>query len=326
MSSFLDTKSFDWLSFPASSDIHAPHPDLFEFDLDNTLTGNDHNQLQSLSLDFGTDPYLFLRSETPTCGPPSTITVSSESTYDDRSSHTGSLYYPQSPAFTPLDNNFPADLAMSFASFNVDAESAAAVMANTAAPQQVANALGLVDVNAGFDPSSFGDLTSFDYDSSSSVGAPSDLFFMPRSDVSLSAAQSSAPTSTASSVSPVNIPSVTLPMSTHNETPGMNNDPRRRYQCTSCSRAFARAYNLKTHMATHDPHRPKPHTCPHSSCSRSFSRKHDLHRHLVSIHRDEPLPQSKIGIAAKSQRGWCDDCGKGWSGSAPLACSCQEIK
>src|ERR1700733_12641868 len=29
--------------------------------------------------------------------------------------------------------------------------------------------------------------------------------------------------------------------------------------------AFARAYNLKTHMATHDPNRLKPHVCPHSS-------------------------------------------------------------
>ncbi|KAJ7352270.1 hypothetical protein DFH08DRAFT_643391, partial [Mycena albidolilacea] len=51
--------------------------------------------------------------------------------------------------------------------------------------------------------------------------------------------------------------------------------------------AFARAYNLKTHMDTHDPNRLKPHVCPHRSCGRSFSRKHDLGRHLNSIHRDE---------------------------------------
>ncbi|CAG7846703.1 SubName: Full=Uncharacterized protein {ECO:0000313/EMBL:CCA71510.1} [Serendipita indica DSM 11827] len=64
-------------------------------------------------------------------------------------------------------------------------------------------------------------------------------------------------------------------------------DPRKKYQCPSCPRAFARAFNLKTHMATHDPNRLKPHVCHHTGCGRSFSRKHDLGRHLVSIHKDE---------------------------------------
>ncbi|KAG8801943.1 hypothetical protein FRC16_010773 [Serendipita sp. 398] len=64
-------------------------------------------------------------------------------------------------------------------------------------------------------------------------------------------------------------------------------DPRKKYQCPSCPRAFARAFNLKTHMATHDPNRLKPHICHHPNCGRSFSRKHDLGRHLVSIHKDE---------------------------------------
>ncbi|KAF9459423.1 hypothetical protein BDZ94DRAFT_1171546, partial [Collybia nuda] len=87
--------------------------------------------------------------------------------------------------------------------------------------------------------------------------------------------------------------------------------------------AFARAYNLKTHMATHDPNRLKPHVCPHRSCGRSFSRKHDLGRHLVSIHRDEPEVTS-IGVE-KGQRGWCDSCGKGYVGRAP-ECACHDIK
>ncbi|KDQ20663.1 hypothetical protein BOTBODRAFT_124402, partial [Botryobasidium botryosum FD-172 SS1] len=50
--------------------------------------------------------------------------------------------------------------------------------------------------------------------------------------------------------------------------------------------AFARAFNLKTHLATHDPNRIKSHVCKHPGCGRSFSRKHDLGRHLVSIHQD----------------------------------------
>ncbi|KAJ7763652.1 hypothetical protein DFH07DRAFT_738816, partial [Mycena maculata] len=50
---------------------------------------------------------------------------------------------------------------------------------------------------------------------------------------------------------------------------------------------FARAYNLKTHTATHDAHKLKLHICPHRSCGRSFSREHDLGRHLIGIHRDD---------------------------------------
>ncbi|PWN24011.1 hypothetical protein BCV69DRAFT_232692, partial [Microstroma glucosiphilum] len=56
-----------------------------------------------------------------------------------------------------------------------------------------------------------------------------------------------------------------------------------------CDRAFARAYNLNTHFATHDPdpNRAKPFPCPYPSCKsefRSFSRKHDLQRHIASTH------------------------------------------
>ena len=97
--------------------------------------------------------------------------------------------------------------------------------------------------------------------------------------------------------------------------------------------AFARAYNLKTHMATHDPNRLKPHVCPHASCGRSFSRKHDLGRHLISIHRDESVTSSQhsgsvrkssVGVE-KGPRGWCDSCGKGWVGREK-GCECNDIK
>ncbi|KZT51442.1 hypothetical protein CALCODRAFT_416082, partial [Calocera cornea HHB12733] len=53
----------------------------------------------------------------------------------------------------------------------------------------------------------------------------------------------------------------------------------KKHLCPHCPRAFARAYNLKTHIATHDPQRPKPYKCPYASCGRGFSRKHDLGRH-----------------------------------------------
>lgn len=98
------------------------------------------------------------------------------------------------------------------------------------------------------------------------------------------------------------------------------------------SLAFARAYNLKTHMATHDPNRLKPHVCPHPSCSRSFSRKHDLGRHLISIHRDDSestshysaSPKMAIGVE-KGPRGWCDSCGKGYIGRT-TTCDCHDVK
>jgi len=109
-------------------------------------------------------------------------------------------------------------------------------------------------------------------------------------------------------------------------------DPSKKYKCTACPRAFARAYNLKTHMATHDPNRPKPHSCPHRSCGRSFSRKHDLGRHLVSIHRDDSVCSSQLSSSNKKSigvekgaRSWCDGCGKGYVGKEK-DCKCQDVK
>ena len=70
----------------------------------------------------------------------------------------------------------------------------------------------------------------------------------------------------------------------------------KRFQCPKCARAFARAYNLNTHLSTHDPDpsRAKPFSCPYTSCKseggRSFSRKHDLQRHVASVHEWEPEP------------------------------------
>jgi hypothetical protein len=70
-------------------------------------------------------------------------------------------------------------------------------------------------------------------------------------------------------------------------------DPRKRHKCLVCGRGFARAFNLKSHMHTHDPGRPKPHQCPHPMCKRSFSRLHDLERHRQGIHSDGPLVDAK---------------------------------
>lgn len=100
--------------------------------------------------------------------------------------------------------------------------------------------------------------------------------------------------------------------------------------------AFARAYNLKTHKATHDPNRLKPHVCPHRTCGRSFSRKHDLGRHLVSIHRgDAPStanglhlstsPAKRLIGVERGNRVWCNGCGKSSIGRSN-PCDCHNVK
>ncbi|WWC87237.1 uncharacterized protein L201_002125 [Kwoniella dendrophila CBS 6074] len=70
-------------------------------------------------------------------------------------------------------------------------------------------------------------------------------------------------------------------------------DPKKRHKCQICGRAFARAFNLKSHVQTHNPLRAKPYQCPHTSCKRGFSRLHDLERHRQGIHSDGPLVDAK---------------------------------
>ena len=63
--------------------------------------------------------------------------------------------------------------------------------------------------------------------------------------------------------------------------------PIRKFQCPKCSRAFARQFNLKQHMETHNPLRVKPFLCTYPTCGKRFSRKHDLLRHMNSIHHQQ---------------------------------------
>ncbi|KAF7978920.1 hypothetical protein HWV62_44454 [Athelia sp. TMB] len=106
-------QGLDFFSFHSPSDILAPHPDLFESELDSSLAAFDEVQLQLLTVD-SNDAFSYLRSDTPTCGPPSTITVSSESTYDSLSAHSESFYnYPHSP-YGQTNYSFPLDLEMDF--------------------------------------------------------------------------------------------------------------------------------------------------------------------------------------------------------------------
>ncbi|KAJ7225870.1 hypothetical protein GGX14DRAFT_422684 [Mycena pura] len=327
-------KGLDFVSFQSPSDILAPHPDLFELELDTSLADFDDNQLQLLTVD-SHDAYSFFRSDTPTRGPPSNITASSESAYDSLSSYSESFYnYPHSPQ-PPSNYSFPLDLEMDFQRIRVDTTSEyAAAQASSS--------------DAAADRMSFGAGAALDMTRSTKIYSKA---YNPRatfSDYGPSTRRPSIPIDLYSqldfnnagpTVSPSHISTQlpTIPAGQMAHVPEEDDykvgDARKKYRCPSCPRAFARAYNLKTHMATHDPNRLKPHVCPHRSCGRSFSRKHDLGRHLVSIHRDESQREESVcsshhSVGSKKSIGveqgtrkWCERCGKGHVGQA-VDCDC----
>ncbi|KZP00799.1 hypothetical protein CALVIDRAFT_213756 [Calocera viscosa TUFC12733] len=156
----------------------------------------------------------------------------------------------------------------------------------------------------------------------------------------LSASRSAYGGTNLSSVAPSSLVNASI-LPNGNIMPGEESGEKK-HQCPHCPRAFARAYNLKTHIATHDPQRPKPYKCPYASCGRGFSRKHDLGRHVGSVH--EKGAGSERGGASErggtmSERGgsgelgqngngvekvWCDGCGRGWVKGHKSGCVCDE--
>ncbi|KAG7099526.1 hypothetical protein E1B28_001367 [Marasmius oreades] len=309
-------------AFP--SEVHAPPPDLFESELDSSLAGIDPFQFELLEVNH-TDAFSRLRSDTPTCGPPSLITVSSESAsaYDSFSSYSESIYNYSKSSFDIQSNcSFPLD--MDFQRL------------------EVASDYGVQQLLDGVDPTSFGSMPPTPPRSPPNHGANNGKVYSQRTSYSdYGPSRGVVPndyynvtygsTLTPATVSPTHVsqlpPSVSLPQ---NEE--LKGDPRKKYKCSSCPRGFARAYNLKTHMATHDPNREKPFVCPHRTCSRSFSRKHDLGRHLISIHRDESVCSSRHSTSSKKSIGvekgtrtWCESCGKSWIGRVG-SCNCNNAK
>ncbi|KAJ7129970.1 hypothetical protein C8R43DRAFT_1133945 [Mycena crocata] len=325
----------DFASFQSPSDILAPHPDLFELELDSSLAGFDDNQLQLLTID-SHDVYSFLRSDTPTRGPPSNITASSESAYDSLSSYSESFYnYPHSP-HPPSNYSFPLDLEMDFQRIRVDASAsdyaAAQASGDAAAPFGATPAPDTSRSTSKFYTKAYESRTTFsDYGPSTRrPSIPVDLY----SQLNFNNQPIAGPTVSPSHIT-TQLPIIPAGQMAHvsEEEDYKGGDSRKKYKCSACPRAFARAYNLKTHMATHDPNRLKPHVCPHRSCGRSFSRKHDLGRHLISIHRDESQREGSvcsshhsvgskqsIGVEQGTRR-WCDRCGKGLVGHA-VDCDC----
>ncbi|KAJ4499060.1 hypothetical protein C8R41DRAFT_864234 [Lentinula lateritia] len=318
-------QAFDF-SYHASADPLAPLPDEFDTDLD-ALAGLEDINLELLTVE--NDAFQFLRSDTPTCGPPSTLTVSSESAYDSLSAHSESVY-----SYSPHSSShysFPLDFEMDFQRISVDPYATAQALAQA----QVLNGIDSVDPTTVFNttlpptpprsPPNRAQVASKPYVPRSSFSDYGPARSSMTNDYYNQLANYGVAVSPATGPSPLPVvPSIPLIPSEED----YKGDPRKKYKCNVCPRAFARAYNLKTHMATHDPNRLKPHVCPHRACGRSFSRKHDLGRHLISIHRDESVCSSahsaiskkSIGVD-KGGRNWCDSCGKSSVGSR-ITCDC----
>lgn len=286
-----DTGAFEF--YYAPTDVVASHPDLdlFEQELDS-LDSSFPPELQMQMLNVV--DYSFLRSEMPAyrgpAGPPSSITSGdSASNYrDDESvySYSQSAYSYHHPS---MDLGLELDMH-SIRIAKARSEYMPAMTSGTVDPQSFVN-VSPVPAFSDYTPSGC---------SQNSSGGNSPEFYP--------ALEYKAP------------PSTTAARFSSNETSDEAHDPRRRFKCPSCPRSFARAYNLKTHMATHDPNRAKPHVCTHAGCGRSFSRKHDLGRHLFSIHR-EGHGSGSVGVDIGT-RSWCDVCGRGHVGGK-WDCSCR---
>ncbi|KAJ3186970.1 hypothetical protein HDU85_007008 [Gaertneriomyces sp. JEL0708] len=73
---------------------------------------------------------------------------------------------------------------------------------------------------------------------------------------------------------------------THHSEMHINIQPNKdgKYACDMCDRTFSRQYNLKSHIKTHQNHRPF--VC--NVCDLRFTRNHDLNRHLKTHSKDKP--------------------------------------
>jgi len=312
--------TFDFFINPI--DPFAPHPEVFESELDSSLSGLE-GSLEAFNNTLFTIPRGDIFYNTP-----SLFTTSSDSAYDTVSTHSESFYnYPASP-YSPT--SFPHNLDLDMDLNQV----------HTGGGSEYGGSVALSALDHANDPTSFGALpptpprtpiaTNKIYNNRSYANTSCFSDYSPGSstvgtDQFFASIEFGNTHVNHSTVAPMNVSTGSLaPAPTVLEDQKL--DPRRKHKCLKCTRAFARAFNLKTHMATHDPNRLKPHICPHRNCGRSFSRKHDLGRHLTSIHRDEGLGVRRpIGIA-KAGRTWCDNCGKGGLLGRSVACDCHDIK
>lgn len=237
-------QGLDFVSFHSPSDILAPHPDLFELELDSSLAAFNEVQLQLLTVD-SNDAYSFLRSDTPTCGPPSTITVSSESAYETLSTRSESFYNFSDSSYPATDCSFPLDLEMDFQRARIGGSGCSdyggsAVQGNNNLPVTV-------------DPSTFGSLplsprsaplpaaeTAFKRTSYSDYGGATRIPAVPKSTTADFYGLGFIGADTVSPSNMAQLSTTASPVPQARSIRGVEDqskeDPRKKYQCPTCPR------------------------------------------------------------------------------------------
>jgi hypothetical protein len=312
-------------------------PEQFDFEIDTSLAAFDA-ELQGLPIVDHDNIFHLLRTDTPTRGVPSTFTVSSESVsgydsgFDSLSAHSESIYnYSPNPAVPSSILSAQQEIDMDLQRLGITTDDRTYSMSSPTS--NYSSSPGSIAIPRG----SFSD-----YEPAVRIRIPTSSaseYYPSQLPLAVSKYQSTVAQAT---VSPANVTQQLPTVSQHllsgpqqrvtkseSGITSMSKDPKRKYQCPTCPRAFARAYNLKTHIQTHDPNRSKPYACHHKSCGRSFSRKHDLTRHLISIHRsdvDGATAVKAVGVE-RGNRVRCDDCGKSWvDDGKSKGCDCDDVK
>jgi len=285
-----------------------------------------------------TPTFTTLRSEGFAAGPASAFTTDSESAYDSFSAHSGSIY---SPIYNRSSTySLPIEFSLDFAKIQMDntSEYSAHDLNSVSATLGMADSFGALSPSPEGSPPAF-ELSPYssrsshsDYEPAISTRHPilsSTSEYNPSNKLgarpSLPHQLTISPSSTTSCVSTSpQLPAIPPlpPVRSVEHHKHLTEDLKKKYQCPNCPRAFARAFNLKTHRETHNPNRAKPHACPFPACGRSFSRKHDLGRHLSSIHRVDPSEQDAAIGLERGSRTRCHACGKSWLGGKDKGCDC----
>jgi len=342
---------FDFL-FQAT-DALPSHPDLgeFESEIDSTLEG--YQGTEHLHLLAQQNDYSYVRPALTSCGPLSAFT---DSAYESSSNHSESAYNPPSPNSGSIYSYAGSTYSSAYELEAMALDFQSVCVEDYTVPSTIS-------INDSVDPTSFDPLPSTPLRNSPAMKSYSRTSYPDYASSRRSSIASEiypqitfnpGPMGGHSTVSPICISSPSSHqfqqplMQTRTLVDDQKADPKKKYKCPHCHRgdyhhlfhrslsdispAFARAYNLKTHKATHDPNRLKPHVCPHRTCGRSFSRKHDLTRHGVSIHRDDaPVANGHIGSTRRpigverANRVWCHGCGKSSIGRSS-SCDCYDVK
>ncbi|TCD70667.1 hypothetical protein EIP91_002389 [Steccherinum ochraceum] len=311
-----DAFSFETADFTKTFDLNgSPLDDLDDFDRDVDLA---IDPLLEVPVNF--NDLSFVRSDTPTRGVPSTFTVSSASESFQDSHYTESLYSfaGGSPASQYTDHSLTLD-AVDEDMHRLGIHNPNETMyltssgSDTSSPGGMSLSMATFSPNPGYPPRQ----AYSDYQPSH----PGHI----RSSASEYHPHPSRYTQqfVQATVTPSNVSAGSQSPSPLQEQA----DPKKKFLCTNCGRGFARHFNLKTHMQTHDPNRAKPFACSHKGCGRAFSRKHDLMRHLTSIHRSSTAGSPEAIGVGNDVRSRCEDCGKSVAGKDKEAgCDCNDVK